>query len=151
MVAAIEADLDRGPEQVADLAALRRRFTGPRLHPTAAKIFLDGVIEAHTAAMLEPYLDRPGDRGELNLPPEKLDPLVAELNRQGFDVHVHAIGDRAVRAALDAFERARAEGRSRPPTAVASPGPSRGPGRATRSPTSRSSTPPTSPASAASA
>ena len=106
VVAAIEADLDRGPEQVADLAALRRRFSGPRLHPTAAKIFLDGVIEAHTAAMLEPYLDRPGDRGELNLPPEKLDPLVAELNRQGFDVHVHAIGDRAVRAALDAFERA---------------------------------------------
>jgi len=106
VVAALDTDLDRGVEQVGELAALRRRFAGPRLRPTAAKIFLDGVIEARTAAMLEPYTDRPGDRGELNLPPERLDPLVAALAQAGFDVHVHAIGDRAVRTALDAFERA---------------------------------------------
>ena len=106
VVAALDTDLERGPEQAAELAALRRRFTAPGLRPTAAKIFLDGVIEARTAAMLEPYDDRPGDRGELGLPPERLDPLVAALAREGFDVHVHAIGDRAVRAALDAFERA---------------------------------------------
>jgi hypothetical protein len=114
VVAALDVDLDgdleRGAEspavEAAELAALARRFAGPHLSPTAAKIFLDGVIEARTAAMLEPYLDRPGDRGELNLPPERLDPLVAALAAQGFDVHLHAIGDRAVRAALDAFERA---------------------------------------------
>lgn len=114
VVAALDVDLDRGVEQAGELATLARRFAGPRLSPTAAKIFLDGVIEARTAAMLEPYDDRPGDRGELNLPPEKLDPLVAALARAGFDVHVHAIGDRAVRAALDAFERARGAVETRP-------------------------------------
>lgn len=116
VVAALRADPDRGPEQAAELAALRRRFTGPRLHPTAAKIFLDGVIEARTAAMLEPYLDRAGDRGELNWPPERLDAVVAALAGEGFDVHVHAIGDRAVRAALDAFEGT-GGGRGAPPPA----------------------------------
>lgn len=124
VVAALDVDLDRGAEspaaQAAELAALARRFAGPHLSPTAAKIFLDGVIEARTAAMLEPYLDsedrdRPGDRGELTLPPERLDPLVAALAAEGFDVHVHAIGDRAVRAALDAIERAGAgDEKSRP-------------------------------------
>lgn len=114
VVAALDTDLDRGLEQVGELAELRRSFAGLRLHPTAAKIFLDGVIEARTAAMLEPYTDRPGDRGELNLPPERLDPLVAALAQAGFDVHVHAIGDRAVRAALDAFERAASAVEARP-------------------------------------
>ncbi len=110
VVAALDVDLDRGADSpaahAAELTALARRFAGPHLSPTAAKIFLDGVIEARTAAMLEPYLDRPADRGELTLPPERLDPLVAALAAEGFDVHVHAIGDRAVRAALDAIERA---------------------------------------------
>jgi predicted amidohydrolase YtcJ len=64
------------------------------------------VIEARTAAMLEPYLDRPGWRGEPNLSPEQLDALVAALVRQGFSVHIHAIGDRAVRMSLDALEAA---------------------------------------------
>ena len=90
----------------ARLAALRSEFASPRLRPTAAKIFADGVIEARTAAMLEPYLDRPGWRGEPNLPPDELDALVAALVRQGFSVHIHAIGDRAVRMGLDALEAA---------------------------------------------
>jgi len=88
------------------LAALRSEFASPRLHPTAAKIFADGVIEARTAAMLEPYLDRPGERGEPNLAPDRLDALVAALVRHGFSVHIHAIGDRAVRLSLDALEAA---------------------------------------------
>jgi predicted amidohydrolase YtcJ len=90
----------------ARLAALRTEFASPRLRPTAAKIFADGVIEARTAAMLEPYLDRPGQRGEPNLARERLDALVAALVGQGFSVHIHAIGDRAVRLGLDALEAA---------------------------------------------
>ncbi len=90
----------------ARLVTLRGEFASPRLRPTAAKIFADGVIEARTAAMLEPYLDRPGWRGEPNLSPEALDALVAELVRKGFSVHIHAIGDRAVRMSLDALEAA---------------------------------------------
>ena len=97
------------------LAALRSQFASPRLHPTAAKIFADGVIEARTAAMLEPYLDRPGERGTPNLPPDALNALVAELVRQKFSVHVHAIGDRAVRLTLDALEAAGARRGARGP------------------------------------
>jgi predicted amidohydrolase YtcJ len=63
------------------------------------------VIEGGTAALLAPYLDRPGFRGELNLPPARLDSLVHALDAAGFKVHVHAIGDRAIRVALDAFEK----------------------------------------------
>ncbi len=95
------------PEAIAArLAALRSEFASRRLYPTAAKIFADGVIEARTAAMLEPYRDRPGWRGEPNLPPDELDALVAALVQQGFSVHIHAIGDRAVRMGLDALEAA---------------------------------------------
>jgi hypothetical protein len=105
------------PEAIASrLAELRSEFASARLRPTAAKIFADGVIEARTAAMLEPYLDRGGWRGEPNLPPGELDALVAALVRQGFSVHIHAIGDRAVRLSLDALEATgarRGDGRGR--------------------------------------
>ncbi len=107
VVAAQRVDPDRGPEQVEDLLHARDGLGGRRFRPTAAKIFADGVIESGTAALLEPYLDRPGDRGDLRLPAGRLDTLVAALDRVGLDVHIHAIGDRAVRASLDAIERAR--------------------------------------------
>lgn len=106
VVVALETDADRGPDQVAELVRVRAELASARVRPTAAKIFADGVIEARTAAMLEPYLDRPGDRGEPVMPPAELAALVAALARESFDVHVHAIGDRAVRLALDAFEAA---------------------------------------------
>lgn len=115
VAAALTTDPERGPEQVAGLVKLREEFTSARLRPTAAKIFADGVIEARTAAMLEPYLDRPGQRGEPNLPKGRLDALVARLVENGFAVHIHAIGDGAVRSGLDALEaagaRAGADGR----------------------------------------
>jgi len=106
-VAALQAGKRADAEAaVARLAALRASHAGRRLHPTAAKIFADGVIETRTAAMLEPYEDLPGERGEPILAPEALDVLVAALVRERFSVHVHAIGDRAVRISLDALERA---------------------------------------------
>jgi predicted amidohydrolase YtcJ len=72
----------------------------------------DGVIENHTAAVLEPYLDADGsptgNRGKSFIDPEELKSAVTRLDAEGFQVHVHAIGERAVREALDAFEAARA-------------------------------------------
>jgi len=106
---AIRVDPARGTEQIADMVALRERYAGDLVRPVEAKIFLDGVIEGGTAALLEPYLDRPGWRGELNVPADTLPILVAALDSAGFKVHFHAIGDRAVRVALDAFERRRAQ------------------------------------------
>jgi predicted amidohydrolase YtcJ len=70
------------------------------------KLFADGVIENGTAALLEPYLDAPGSRGIPNWPPEELAEAVAAVDADGFQVHLHAIGDAGVRAALDAVEHA---------------------------------------------
>jgi hypothetical protein len=92
---------------VDSLRAWRGRYAGTRyFSPRAAKIFVDGVIEARTAALLEPYEGGAGS-GEPNLSPGALDTLVATLDAAGFQVHTHAIGDRAVRMSLDAFAFAR--------------------------------------------
>jgi len=75
----------------------------PRLRARCAKIFADGVVESHTAALLAPYEDQPGKSGELNYTGEQMKEMVKELDRRGFQIHIHAIGDRAVKTALDAF------------------------------------------------
>jgi hypothetical protein len=106
VVAAMEADPAQGVAQIPRLKELRQKYQGARLRANAVKIFADGVIEARTAAVLEPYLDKPGDLGKANLDPEVFKRLVTALDREGFQVHVHAIGDRAIRMALDAFQSA---------------------------------------------
>ena len=106
VVAALKWDPGRGEEQLAELLEQRAQGTVGRLRASAAKILQDGVAENFTAAMLEPYLGRDGGRGTSMLPPAELSRVVVALDREGFDVHVHAIGDRAVREALDAFEAA---------------------------------------------
>jgi predicted amidohydrolase YtcJ len=84
------------------------------LHSGVVKVFADGVMEypAQTAAMLSPYLDENGKptkhAGELYFDPERFARLVTKLDAAGLAVHIHAIGDRAVRASLDAFAAARA-------------------------------------------
>ena len=98
---------------LADLPKRREAHTRAGLSIRTAKMFLDGVIEypAQTAAMLEPYLDGDGnptgDRGPTYFPQELTDRTVAALDAAGWQVHMHAIGDRAVRSALDAVEFAR--------------------------------------------
>jgi predicted amidohydrolase YtcJ len=106
VLASLYVDTDRGIAEIPRLARLRRQYAGSRLKATAVKIFADGVMEPHTAALLEPYIDRPGDRGTPLLEPEAFDALARALDLAGFQIHVHAIGDRAVRMALDAFEAA---------------------------------------------
>jgi predicted amidohydrolase YtcJ len=89
------------------------------LRADAIKIFADGVIEypSLTAALLEPYLDAQGhpttNRGPSYFRQDNLNRIVAAADAAGFTVHVHAIGDRAVRSALDAFAYSRQQnGRS---------------------------------------
>lgn len=108
VVAAMELRPGGDVAQLTELIALRDRFKGRRLRASAVKIFADGVLETRTAALLAPYHERGEERGLAAVTPERLDRLVAALDRAGFQVHVHAVGDRAVRMALDAFERARA-------------------------------------------
>lgn len=107
VLACLHVDTAKGVAEVGRLDGLRRKYAGPRLRSTAAKIFVDGVMESRTAALLEPYIDRSGDRGEPLLEPADLEALAVALDRAGFQIHIHAIGDRAIRMSLDAFEAAR--------------------------------------------
>ena len=72
----------------------------------AVKLYIDGVQETGTAAMLEPYSNDPTSRGRTVYPVHEYDAIVADLDRRGFQILTHACGDRGVRLALDAYERA---------------------------------------------
>ena len=117
VVGALWWDRARGAEQIPELLTRRERLTAGRLRATSVKIMQDGVAENHTAAMLSPYLTACGhasDNAGLSfVEPAALNTYVAELDAHGFQVHFHALGDRAVREALDAVEAARrANGRT---------------------------------------
>jgi predicted amidohydrolase YtcJ len=108
VVAAQRVDVSQGPEQVDAMVARRDRVAGARFRADAAKIFLDEEIPFHTAAMLAPYADAPAEEGALFVAPPKLDALVRRLDAEGFLIHMHAMGDAAVREGLDAIEHAMA-------------------------------------------
>jgi hypothetical protein len=95
----------RGEEQIDDLLALRERGTLGRVRIRGAKIFVDGVLENFTGALLEPY-EGTDNRGLAMHEAEELKRMVMLLDGHGFQVHMHTIGDRAVREALDAIEAA---------------------------------------------
>ena len=104
-------DRARGIEQLPDILTRRERGRGPRFRANTVKIMQDGVAENFTAGMLEPYLDPAGCRshgsGLSYVDPVALLGYVTQLDAYGFQVHLHAIGDRAVREALNAIEAAR--------------------------------------------
>jgi predicted amidohydrolase YtcJ len=110
VIGALWWDRHRGLEQIEGLVDARARGTVGRFSPTSVKIMQDGVIENFTAATLTPYLDVLGEptdnRGISFVEPELLKQAVTRLDALGFQVHFHALGDRAVREALDAIEAA---------------------------------------------
>jgi predicted amidohydrolase YtcJ len=111
VVAALWWERSRGLEQIDDLVALRDRTPVGRLVGASVKIMLDGVLENYTGSLLSPYLDAEGrpttNQGKRFVEPSVLGPAVTRLDALGFQVHLHAIGDRAVRDGLDAIETAR--------------------------------------------
>jgi predicted amidohydrolase YtcJ len=104
--ASITADTDKVLGDVPRIRDLRARYRGKRFHADAVKIFADGVLETRTAAVIEPYIGYGTDRGKTNLEPADFRALATALDHDGFQIHVHAIGDRAVRDTLDALEAA---------------------------------------------
>lgn len=117
---ALRADPASWPSQPAEFAGLRARVheLSQRLYGTArggasrlsantVKFFIDGVIENHTAALSSPYADRADDLGLPNWQTDELRDAVAAFEGRGFQLHLHAIGDAAVTAALDALEALR--------------------------------------------
>ncbi|OLZ73791.1 amidohydrolase [Streptomyces amritsarensis] len=103
-------DRARGAEQIPELVARREKLRAGRFRATSVKIMQDGVAENFTAAMTSPYLDGCGcataNSGMSFVEPGALRGYVTELDALGFQVHFHALGDRAVREALDAIESA---------------------------------------------
>ncbi|MEU6175280.1 amidohydrolase [Streptantibioticus parmotrematis] len=103
-------DREGGMEQLPQFLARREEAQVGRFSAGSVKMMLDGVAENHTAAMLEPYLDgcgcSSGTSGLDFIDPGKLRRYVSTLDAEGFQVHFHALGDRAVRVALDAVEEA---------------------------------------------
>ncbi len=114
-------DRERGGEQLPEILGRRERGRGPRFRANTVKIMQDGVAENFTAGMLKPYDDPTGchDHGSglSYVDPLALQEYVTQLDAAGFQVHVHAIGDRAVREALDAFQAAWAGNGAGRPTA----------------------------------
>ncbi len=105
-------DRNRGLEQIGELVDRREQAAeAGRFRAGTVKIMQDGICENLTAAMLTPYLDGHGQptdgSGHSYLDAKLLAEAVTQLDALGFQVHVHAIGDRGVREALDAFEAAR--------------------------------------------
>ncbi len=107
VLASLYVDTDEGTGEVPRLVALRKKYARPLLRTNAVKIFADGVLETRTASVLEPYVGFPNDRGKPNLQRAAFQALATALDKEGFQVHVHAIGDRAIRDTFDAFEAAR--------------------------------------------
>jgi predicted amidohydrolase YtcJ len=113
-------DRTRGAEQLPDILTRRERGRAPRFRADTVKIMQDGVAENFSAGLLEPYLDPHSDHGHDQghghghgaglsyVDPVALREYVSQLDALGFQVHFHAIGDRAAREALDAIEAARA-------------------------------------------
>jgi predicted amidohydrolase YtcJ len=100
------------PEQVAGVVErverLARMYGGRRLRINTVKLVLDGVTEVGTAAVLAPYLDGPDSRGNTVISGDELERLILALHERRIELHMHSVGDRAVRTALDAVERASA-------------------------------------------
>lgn len=102
---------EHGIEQVDALVERRKVLQRERFVPGAVKVMQDGVAENYTAGMSAPYLDGCGcgtdNHGLSFVEPGLLREAVVRLDAEGFQVHFHTIGDRAVREALDAVEQAR--------------------------------------------
>lgn len=112
---AFSAGEKTGEEAIARFVDLKRKYDGhPQLRAASIKFVLDGVIESHTAAMIERYSDLPATSGapfgELALTAEGYRSRVARLDQLGFQILTHAIGDRAVREALRAYELTQSAG-----------------------------------------
>lgn len=95
------------------IEAARKKFHDEWIDAGAVKFMVDGVVESHTAAMLEPYSDDPSAKGKPFWEAPQYNAAVAELDKRGLQLFTHAIGDYGVRMALDAYENAEQQNHKR--------------------------------------
>ena len=96
----------KGMEQVEKMVNYRKQYSHDKFRVTSVKVWQDGVMHTHTSHLLEPYKDKPEQTGLVMIAPDKLNKLVIELDKAGFQMHFHADGDGAVRQCLNAIELA---------------------------------------------
>ncbi|RNB89696.1 amidohydrolase [Brevibacillus fluminis] len=99
LLPALNSDLDRAKQ-------LKETYQSSMLRVVALKQFIDGVVTAYTAHLIGPYANRPEMCGDTAFPPDVIKKWVRDADREGFSIRFHAVGDGAVRLALDAFEEA---------------------------------------------
>jgi len=107
VVAALFHTPDTTVEDLDAFTQAKRTFEDDRFRVGPIKLYIDDVIEPHTAAMLEPYANRPDTRGDTFYEPKVFAELIADLERRGFQTFTHATGDRGIRTVLDAVRHAR--------------------------------------------
>jgi predicted amidohydrolase YtcJ len=90
-----------------EAAVMRETYQTDMVRAGSVKFFMDGVIEAYTGLLVEPYADAPHTRGDANYAPEHFNRMAVEADRLGLQIFVHAVGDLAVRRVLDGYEAAR--------------------------------------------
>ena len=95
-------------EALQELKRFHEKYTTDHLKVHTLKIFMAGTMKIETAAQVRPYEDT-GVRGYTCFEPEELAGIIVELNKMGFDLHTHTVGERASRVVLDAVELARKE------------------------------------------
>ncbi len=93
-------------DDLQEAVQMAKRYRGEKLHAGRVKIFMDGVLEAWTALMLDDYADRPGWKGDALYSAEHFNWMAEACDRMNLQITVHAIGDAAVRRTLDGYERA---------------------------------------------
>ncbi len=107
LIAALYLPPGASLDALAEFDEARRRYDDDRLRAGPVKLYIDDVIEQHTAALFGPYADAPGTSGGTFYDPGEFAGLVTELDARRFQVLIHAVGDRGVHVALDAIDRAR--------------------------------------------
>ena len=93
-------------QDIEAMETARKKFHDDWLDAGVVKFMVDGVVESHTASFLEPYSDDPSTRGPLFWDPAKYQSAVREMDKRGFQIFTHAIGDNGIRTALNAYESA---------------------------------------------
>lgn len=102
---------EKTADQLSKYKEISKKFKSNEwLKANCIKLFLDGVVESHTAAFYEPYNDEPSTRGELLFKYNEFKKIVAELDAQGFQIVTHALGDYAVGVVLDAYQSLSTDG-----------------------------------------
>jgi predicted amidohydrolase YtcJ len=96
----------KGMEQAEKMKRYREKYSFDKFRVTSVKIWQDGVMHTHTSHLLEGYKDKPNETGLVMIEQPRLNELVVEMDKAGFQMHFHADGDAALRQCLDAIELA---------------------------------------------